>query len=136
MTVSENSKQFNINPNCRELIEKGECQADCCGVVPFEYHTFLQIKSKVQVKDYEIQKFKQNGIQFCVLMPKDFKCVFLNRDNLSCSIYNSPRKPEVCRKFGMSTSDPLLCCTKINKDKEKMIEANADKILQHIKNRV
>lgn len=124
---------FNTNPNCRELIEKGICKADCCGVVPMEYHKFLQIKSKTYIKEYEVRKFKTNGIQFCVAIPEDFMCVFLNRENFKCEIYNSPRKSEICRKYGTSETDPLLACPHINQEQKEVIEKVANNVLNDIK---
>lgn len=139
MTVSENSNTFckencfNINPNCRELIKKGVCKADCCGVVPMEYRKFLQVKSKAYIKDFELRKFKTMKIEYCVAIPEDFKCVFLNRETFECEIYNSPRKSEICRKFGTSKTDPLLACVHINEDKKDIIEKVADNVLNDIK---
>lgn len=124
---------YNTNPDCAKLIAEGKCKADCCGIVPIEYHKFQQIKHLAYEKNYEIKKFKMRGEQYCTPIAEDGKCVFLNRELLSCEIYRSPRKPEICRQFGMSRTETLLACKHINPDLADKIDAEADKTIEEIK---
>ena len=124
---------YNTNPDCKKLIAEGKCKADCCGIVPMEYHAFFQIKSKAYIKDFEVKKFKMKGVQFCTPIAKDFMCVFLNRETYSCEIYNSPRKPNLCRQFGMSSTETLLACRHINPELAHKIDEEANKTIEELK---
>ena len=64
---------------CKELIEKGICHADCCGLV--------------WDKEENIIPVDENG-----------KCTNLD-ENLQCKIYD--KRPSVCRKYG--TIEELQC---------------------------
>lgn len=124
---------FNTNPDCKKLIEDGKCKADCCGVVPIEYHIFQQIKKFAYEKKFEIKKFSTKGKQFCTPIAEDGKCVFLNRKTYLCEIYNSPRKPEICSQFGMNEKVTLLACPHINQELTEKIDTEVDSVLERIK---
>ena len=124
---------YNTNPDCAKLIAEGKCKADCCGIVPMEYHKFLQIKHLAYEKNFEVKKFKMRGEQYCTPIAEDGKCVFLNRELYSCEIYNSPRKPDLCRQFGMSRTETLLACRHINPDLAQKIDDEAEKVMEDIK---
>lgn len=61
---------FNINPNCKELIEKGICKADCCGCVPMYAQYWQRLKKYVQNSDYELFKFRYKGEDFIKAVTK------------------------------------------------------------------
>lgn len=124
---------FNTNPDCARLIAEGKCKADCCGIVPFEYHKFTQIKHLAYEKNYEVKKFKAMGVQFITAIAEDGMCVFLDREKYSCNIYRSPRKPDICKQFGMSRTEPLLACRHINPDFADRIDAEANRVFDDVK---
>lgn len=130
--MKEKNEKFNTCPDCRKLIAEGKCKADCCGIVPFEDRIFQQIKKNAYEKDYEQKVIKNKGQKFVIPISKDFKCIFLNREDCSCVIYNSPRKPDLCRQFGMSETEVLLACMHINPDKKNLIEGEANETLEQI----
>lgn len=112
--------KFNINPNCVEMIKQGKCKADCCGVVPIYESYWKLLKKHAQTQDYTIFKFKHQGIKYIKALTKDFKCVFLNSDNL-CAIYKSHLRSEICKIYGHDPNEPLLACPHINEDKKDYI---------------
>lgn len=125
--------QFKINPDCRKLIKEGKCQADCCGIVPFDAHLFRMIRSKAVVKDYEIQEFKTKGQKFVMPVAEDYKCIFLDRQNCSCVIYKHPAKPNLCKMFGTVENEPLMACRHINPELASKIDEEANATFEQIK---
>lgn len=125
--------KFNTCPDCKKFIAEGKCKADCCGIVPFEKHLFQQIKHKAYEKEFEQNEFKAKGQTFILPVAKDGICIFLNKKDYSCVIYNSPRKPDLCRQFGMSETEPLLACRHINPDLADRIDAEANRVFDDVK---
>ena len=124
---------FNINPNCLELIKSGKCKADCCGVVPILEQYWKRLKKYAQTNDYTIFKFKYKGDTFIKALTKNFKCVFLNSDNL-CSIHDHHLRSEVCKIFGFNEKEPLLACPHINENKKDYISNYADDFIKKLAN--
>lgn len=100
--------------NCLELIEKGVCKSDCCGVVPFKKGWVEKHKADIQkqfITKHEI------GRNLFVYETANLKCIFLTSKN-RCAVYDD--RPEICRLFGTGTGtihgqirnidDPLLKC--------------------------
>ena len=133
-SIKKNLKMFNVNPNCKELIEKGLCKADCCGLVPFPEKSWEELKDKAnKLKEYELVKFQAKGETFVIPTTKDYKCVFLSF-NHTCNIYNEPQRPNICMLYGKVNNEPLLACPHINKDKEGVINNVAEKTMSELKN--
>lgn len=122
---------FNINPNCKELIEKGICKADCCGCVPMYAQYWQRLKKYVQNSDYELFKFRYKGEDFIKAVTKDFKCVFV-KDDFSCAIHHTKLRPEVCCLYGTDEKEPLLACPHINQENISFIVQSTDKIMNKL----
>ena len=112
--------EFEINPNCKDLIQKGICKADCCGCVPIYAGYWERLKKYAQTKNYKLFKFTHKGEKFIKPITEDFKCIFVKND-YSCAIHHTKLRPDVCIKFGTDKKEPLLSCPHINKDKQKYI---------------
>ena len=125
--------KFNTNPNCVELIKSGKCNADCCGVVPILENYWKVLKKYAQTNDYKIFKFKYNRDTYIKAITKNFKCVFLNSENL-CVIHNHHLRSWVCKIFGTDEKQPLLACPHINEDKKDYISNCADTVIQKLAN--
>ena len=122
---------FNINPNCTELIESGKCQADCCGPVPMPERYWQQLKKLVRNKIINQVKFKFKTQYMILPVTKDKKCVFLD-ENHKCRIYKSPMRPPLCSQFGCSQEEKLLKCPHINEDKEET--CTKDRLISKMQN--
>lgn len=125
--------KFNTNPNCVELIKTGKCKADCCGVVPILENYWKVLKRHAQTNEYKIFKFKYNRDTFIKALTKDFKCVFLNSENL-CAIHNHHLRSQICKIFGTVENQPLLACPHINEDKKDLISNYADNVIKKLAN--
>lgn len=118
--------KLNINPNCKELIEKGICKADCCGCVPIYAGYWQRLKKYTQTNDYKLFKFRYKGENFVKAVTKDFRCVFAKKD-YSCAIHHTDLRPDVCKMYGTDEKELLLACPHINEDKkEQIINAGND----------
>lgn len=77
---------------CKELIEKGICKANCCGVVPVSRE--LCKKELYQREVTEIIELDDELYP----MTENMHCAFLKRD-YSCNIYE--QRPEICKNYGI-----------------------------------
>jgi hypothetical protein len=85
---------------CREMIEKGICHSDCCGLVSFPLATFDANAHKI-FKQY--QKVVVGDVVYAI-QEGDLSCVFLDKHR-RCLIYAC--RPPVCRYYGVM--DDLPC---------------------------
>ena len=84
--------------NCPAKFDKSK--SHCCGIIPFPMK-FLEEHRKFFMENGEL---KDNG-DVGIILTKDFLCVFYDRLNHKCAIYDE--RPEVCRLYG--TIDKLPC---------------------------
>ena len=77
---------------------------ECCGFVPFARHFIKKHREQIQVK-YKKIPFGR------LILPEteDFHCIFLDRKNKRCLIYDE--RPQACRLQG---TIPELPCPKLN----------------------
>lgn len=107
---------------CKNLCSSGKCHADCCGCVNILESHFKSLKKFIpEDKEYYPVKFKEDGYVYIKPMTKNYKCIFLNKDN-SCSIYHSHLRPSICKRFGEDATEPLFACTYINEEMKSEIE--------------
>lgn len=110
------------NGECLDLCNSGKCNADCCGCVNILESHFKRLKKFIpEGKEYFLAKVKDNGDDYVKPITSNYKCVFLTDSN-SCSIYNSHLRPEVCRRFGCDSREPLFACVHINQELKSEIE--------------
>lgn len=81
--------------DCISAITSGLCKADCCGCFQMNNDLIDRFKSLFQS---EGKRFPITENQTAIITD-DLHCVFLNRSDLRCTIYDS--RPDVCRKYGM-----------------------------------
>jgi len=87
--------------NCRKLIESGECDADCCGIIHFPPELIKETEHLAQAPVISVSKDEKGIIPLCA----DHKCPYLNRTSKKCMIYD--RRPPVCRLYGFA--EQLQC---------------------------
>lgn len=98
---------------CKKLVTEGECQADCCGPIPFSrelvgrHNNDIQVPFKDAMRDDPDRMFP---------LTDDLMCLFLNRDTRLCTIHSE--RPDVCRQFG-DASHPQMCCPYLRADGTK-----------------
>jgi hypothetical protein len=73
----------------------------CCGIIPFPLKFLESHKPFFQ----ESGELKDDGDR-AIILTKDFLCVFYDRKNHKCAIYEE--RPEVCRLYGMIDKLPCL----------------------------
>jgi hypothetical protein len=66
----------------------------CCGIIPFPLK-FLETHKPFFKASGEL---KDDGNQ-AIILTKDFLCVFFDRINHKCAIYEE--RPEICKNYGM-----------------------------------
>lgn len=76
--------------DCSKCPTKGAC---CC-VFDMKKGLILENKNKFQIVPIKIKEFGD----YLRIETKDERCIFLNRNNLSCAIYD--RRPKVCEEYG------------------------------------
>jgi Fe-S-cluster containining protein len=92
------------NDACREAIASGICHADCCGLIPFGDRFYAQHHELVSEDRLE-RLLRLSNTNFVLPITDDFRCCFLDRQELKCLIYDE--RPEICRLFG--NVDKLRC---------------------------
>jgi len=90
--------------SCRAVIEEGKCKCDCCGPVPIPTSVYI---NNIDYIDTELIEETIAGDDDTYVMTKDCKCIFLNRKENRCMIYEE--RPQVCRDFGR-LENPLMKC--------------------------
>ena len=87
--------------DCNKCPDKG-C---CCGPVPFTEEIIEKYKDKFQVEEYKKVECSE-GTYF---LTEDLLCVFLNRKNGLCSIYDD--RPGICKIYGTTTvNEYMIAC--------------------------
>jgi Fe-S-cluster containining protein len=74
-------------------------KSHCCGIIPFPLK-FLEEHKKFFRAEGEL---KDDGNQ-AIILTKDFLCVFYDRLNHKCAIYEE--RPQVCKDYGMIEALP------------------------------
>lgn len=108
---------------CDLLCSSGRCNADCCGCVDFLESDFHKLKKFIPDNTvYYPHLFQSEDGSICVKpITKNFKCVFLSKEN-SCLIYDSTARPAYCKRFGEDKVQPLFACIHINPEMKAEIE--------------
>lgn len=100
-----------IRFDCKKGFKLG-CKCDCCGIVPIPENIFNKHKSKITINykiNEELKKFHSKFKGYIVPITDDYKCPFLDRDNLKCIIYED--RPNICRDYGvMGNKSKYLQC--------------------------
>ncbi len=89
---------------CSKCCSAGICNADCCGVIPFDRDL---IKRNTKNVCSPVVEYIDVGKEGVVPMTSDLKCLFLDRGTNRCSIYEE--RPQVCKDYGTGVSEDLLC---------------------------
>lgn len=84
--------------NCPAKFDKSK--SHCCGIIPFPMKFLIEHKPLFQ----ESGELKDNG-DVGIILTKDFLCVFYDRLNHKCAIYDE--RPEICKQYG---TIPQLPC--------------------------
>ena len=125
---------------CRGAIQRGLCQADCCGPIPFPVQEYRRLRHKAY-EEPQVEILSENQ-QYVFPLTNDLKCVFLHRDTLKCQIYSE--RPDVCRNYGAIEDLPCPCFKmngalrtraerrqmrrKIDKAMKEMVERNLKRV--------
>lgn len=95
--------------NCAPFLAK--CQAECCGIVPFEKKFFNANIDKVVTEPIienfnDISPFDPEPKDYVLPMTENGSCCFL-RSDYSCAIYEV--RPQICRIYGDESVSTLSC---------------------------
>jgi Fe-S-cluster containining protein len=78
-----------------------ESCSDCCSIVPLLKRIVKKHESKAKGKVIQILEYDEDTI---IPITSDMKCVFLDRENNRCVIYED--RPNVCMSYGVNKNMP------------------------------
>lgn len=106
----------------------------CCGIMPLEKDFVERNKDKFVVTPKEISEVED----VVAVFTEDGGCVFLDRQTKKCVVYDD--RPEVCRLFGTSKTNPDLMCMFLKPNgnprsiaKQKQLDRRLEKIVNRMR---
>lgn len=101
---------------------------ECCCVQPLNTQLVNANKDKFAVEPIKID----SNYFVTVVHTQDNKCIFLDRGNMKCNIYE--QRPQICKEFGPSSKQIMLRCKYYNKNGKPLTEKQKAKIEEKITN--
>jgi len=117
-----NSEEF--GKCCGELIKKGVCHSDCCGVVPLPADVWERNKHLIQRPLKEVVPGSHQEVY--PLPEEGVSCLFLTKE-CKCAIYND--RPKVCSMYGLH---PDLECPYLKPNGHLRSEAKQKQVQRRI----
>ncbi len=83
-----------------------DCQPNCgkcCGLIPLPKETFEKNQHKTQTKIIKLNQLHLNKV---LAVTDDLLCIFLNRENKKCEIYEN--RPKICQDYTLKECSELI----------------------------
>lgn len=98
---------------CLAEVESGRCHGDCCGIVSLPSVLWERLQGLAVV---DVVRIEQVSDDIVMVFTEDGYCVFLDRGDYHCVIYED--RPDVCRRFGLG-GHPAMFCPHLEVDGER-----------------